>query len=145
MLSSNALKYNITVGTSLYGGVTVFLLYFVTIVSAWLLFEFALGAVLILLIIAIYGAKKAYLKSYQLILSDNGKTKLLDQNGEITEGELSEASFYNGLFISLQISATKSLYHPCKKRKKSRVVIYKDSISEADFCLLARFINFGRG
>lgn len=145
MLSSNALKYNITVTRSIYGGATVFMLYFLMIASAWFLFDFTFWAVIILLIIAIYGAKKVYLKSYQLILSDCGNIKLLDQNGEVQEGEVSEGSFYNSLFISLQISGKKSLYNPCEKRKKSIVVIYKDSISVADFCFLARFINFGRG
>lgn len=144
MLSSNALKYNITVKPSVYGGVAVFSLYFLMIVCAFLLFDFTFFSVSALLLIAVYGAKKVYQQNYQLILSDTGNIKLSDLNGEITEGKISNHSFYNGLFISLQINESSTIYCSTARRKKLITVIYKDSISDADFCLLARIIHSGR-
>ena len=144
MLSSNALKYNIVVKPSVYGGLTVFFLYFLMIVSVLVLFDFTLFTVLPLLLIAVYGGKKAYQQNYHLMLSDAGKVKLLAHNGEVTEGEISSRSFYNGLFLSLQINESQDFYDLAKKRKKLIIVIYKDSICDADFRLLARILHSGR-
>jgi len=142
MLSANALKYNIIVKSSIYGGLTVFFLYFFIIVCAQLLFGFTFFSLFILLIIALYGGKKVYQQNYQLMLSDNGKVKLLAHNGEVTEGVISQRSFYNGLFISLQINESQAVCSALAKRKKSILVIYQDSVSDADFHLLARIIHF---
>jgi hypothetical protein len=115
-----------------------------------LLFFFGISAVtcplfIILLVIAGYGAGKAYRQTYHLKLSDSGQVEVLSSaNDELISGVVCVSSFYNGLFLSLHLkSNTNDFSRPCHLKKFS-VVVYRDAVSESDYRLLARLINFGR-
>ena len=150
MLSANALKHNITVHTSIYGGVVVFILYFLLI----LLSVFILGVswstspfLIILFAIAVYGAKKAAAQSYQLKVSDSGKLEAGVINGCIVSAQISDSSFYNSFFLCLRLQNNPADISDMRHReniRKAFIVIYRDAVSEAEYRLLARLINTGR-
>ncbi|HEY5716417.1 MAG TPA: protein YgfX [Psychromonas sp.] len=150
MPCSNALKYNISVTTSVYGGVVVFTLYFSLILFLQVIFELtwlSLIFSLFLLIIALFAGKNAYARTYQIKLNDTGKVAVVDANKQVNRGEIGSSSFYNGfcVFIHLQGSAS-DLSGPTtqKKHPAKFIVIYKDAIKEDEYRLLARLINSGR-
>lgn len=151
MLSSNALKYNVTVNTSLYGGVFVFALYFsVILLASWVVGLSWLSApfFVLLLIIAIYGGKKAHGQRYNLKFSDSGLVSFTSAHNDLIRAKISPSSFYNSffLYIHLQNSPTDIYYFiNNKKSDNSFVVIYRDAVSEEQYRLLARLINSGRG
>lgn len=150
MSYSNALKYNICVNTSLYGGVFVFTLYSSLILSLLLVVELTWLSIILalfLLLIAAYGGKSAYAQTYNIKLSDTGKIDVIFANKQLISGEISSSSFYNGfcLFIHLQSRATdlSSLILE-KKPAKRFIVVYKDAVKEDEYRLLARLIKTGR-
>ncbi|MFT6927233.1 MAG: hypothetical protein ACJAZP_002863 [Psychromonas sp.] len=150
MSYSSALKYNIVVSTSLYGGVFVFTLYSSLILLLLLVVELTWLSIILsvfLVLIAAYGGKKAYAQTYQLKLSDTGKIDVVFANKQLLRGEISSSSFYNGfcLFVHLQSRPTdlsNLIIH--KKPAKRFIVIYKDAVKEDEYRLLARLIKTGQ-
>lgn len=150
MLSSNALKYSVAVNTSVYGGVFVFMLYFSVILLSiwgvgvsWLSVPFFV----LLLIIAIYGGKKAHGQIYNLKLSDSGLVSLISANNDLISAKISPSSFYNSFFLCIHLYNSPTDIHYLinnKKRYNAFIVIYRDAVSEAEYRLLARLINSGR-
>ena len=144
MSSSSALKYNVTVSPSYYAGIVVFLLYIIVISFSLLLISFSIIACvlyLILLFIASYAAYKAYLQKAELLLSESGLIESVVEEKR-TSGKIGLNSFYNGLFIFLQLDITDSVF--TKKSTKQFIFIYKDAVNEEQYRLLARLINSGR-
>jgi|GEM_PF-3329404 len=150
MLSSNALKYSVVVNTSVYGGVFVFMLYFsVILLSIWVVGVSWLSVpfFVLLLIIAIYGGKKAYGQIYNLKLSDSGLVSLISANNDLISAKISPSSFYNSFFLCIHLHNSPTDIHYLinnKKRYNAFIVIYRDAVSEAEYRLLARLINSGR-
>ncbi|PKH01757.1 hypothetical protein CXF72_15010 [Psychromonas sp. MB-3u-54] len=147
MSYSSALKYNICVNTSLYGGVFVFTLYSSLILLLLLVVELTWLSItlsLFLLGIAAYGGKKSYADTYNIKLSDTGKMEVVFADKELISGEIGGSSFYNGfcLFIHLQSRPTDLITR--KKPFKKFIVIYKDAVKEDEYRLLARLIKIGR-
>lgn len=150
MLSANTLKHNITVHTSIYSGVVVFILYFLLIVLSvfimgvsWPTFPF----LIILLAVAVYAGKKASAQSYQLKLSDSGGLEAGFINGCVVNALISSSSFYNGFFLCLRLQNNPAnILPPANKEniRKACIIIYRDAVSEAEYRLLARLINTGR-
>lgn len=150
MLSVNTLKHNITVHPSLYGGVTVFILYFLLILLSllivgvsWLTFPL----LIVLFASAVYGGKKASAQSYQLKVSDSGLLEVAFINGGVVSGQISCSSFYNSFFLCLRLlppSAENLSLCNRENIRKACIVIYRDAVSEAEYRLLARLINTGR-
>lgn len=149
MSCSSALKYNICVSTSIYGGVFVFtlyssliLLFLIVVELTWL----SLILSLFLLMIAAYAGKKSHDQTYNLKLSDTGQVDVVFSNKQLMSGEISRSSFYNSfcLFIHLQSRATdlSNLITP-KKPTNKFIVIYKDAVQEDEYRLLARLIKIG--
>jgi hypothetical protein len=104
MSYSSALKYNIFVSTSLYGGVFVFTLYSSLILLLLLVVELTWLSIILslfLLLIAAYGGKTSYAQTYTIKLSDTGKMEVVFADKQLISGEIGASSFYNGfcLFI----------------------------------------------
>ena len=150
MSYSSALKYNIFVNTSIYGGVFVFTLYSSLILSLLLVVELTWLSItlsIFLLGIAAYGGEKSYANTYIIKLSDTGKMEVIFANKQLIRGEIGTSSFYNGfcLFIHFQSRSTNlSNIITQKKPFKKFIVIYKDAVKEKEFRLLARLIKIGR-
>jgi hypothetical protein len=150
MSSSHALKYNILINTSIYGGVFVFALYSIIILLVLLVFDLTWLTIvcsIILLIIAIFAGKNTYAQTYSLRLSDRGEVELILTDGIVMTGKISGASFYNGFCVYLYIQANptdlSNLLKPVKKSKKL-IVIYKDAVNTEQYRMLARLIHTGR-
>ena len=146
MLSSSSLKYKITVSRSIYAAVFVFALYAFVIILLLLIFNISrltFPFFILLLIIAVYGAVKAYRQRYQLKLSDSGLVEL-SVNGELISGLIAASSFYNSFFLSLHLQSDPNYFSAISSNKKLSIVIYRDAVSESEYRLLARLINFGR-
>jgi hypothetical protein len=146
MQSASTLKYRISVKRSVYAAILVFSLYssvilllLLTLGISWLTFP----VFVLMLIVAVYGARKAYQQSYLIKLSDTGQVEV-SENGELITGLVSTSSFYNGIFISLHIALNYNDFTISNHGKKFSVVIYRDAVSESEYRLLARVINFGR-
>ena len=97
---------------------------------------------LFLLVLAVYGARKAYQQKYQLKLSDSGRVEVFT-NGELISGVVSASSFYNTFFLSLRLQNNPHEFSRLSHNKKVSVVIYRDAVSEFEYRLLARLINVG--
>lgn len=146
MLSSSTLKYNITVTRSLYAAVFVFTLYCSVILLLLLIFSaswLTFPLFVFLLALAFYGGGKAYRQRYQLKLSDSGRVEV-SANGEVINGVVSAASFYNALFLSLHLKNNPYDFSTPSNSKIFSIVIYRDAVSESEYRLLARLVNFGR-
>ncbi|WP_019616417.1 protein YgfX [Psychromonas ossibalaenae] len=150
MLSSSALKYNIVVSTSVYGGVFVFALYFSLILFILLFFEIIFLTVIfvvLLLVLAVYAAGKAYAQTFNLKVSDAGDIEVEFSDTEIRSARISNASFYNGfcIYLSLHSRPCDCLSVPDKAGVfKTYIVIYRDAVTEKQYRLLARLVNIGR-
>ena len=146
MPSLNTLKYNVTVKPSRYAAYLVFSLYGVVLVLLLWIFGLSwltLPIFIILLMIASYGARKAYQQTYALKLSDSGRIEVLI-NGDLISGVIANASFYNGCFISLKVVKESSELFIARERENKTIVVYRDAVSDAEYRLLARVINLGR-
>ena len=146
MLSSNTLKYNITVTRSFYAAVFVFVLYCSVILLLLLIFSVSwltFPLFVFLLAVAVYGAEKAYRQRYQLKLSDSGLVEV-SADGEVINGVVSASSFYNALFLSLHLKNKANDFSKPGNSKTFSIVIYRDAVNESEYRLLARLINFGR-
>ena len=146
MQSLNTLKYNVTVKPSRYAAYLVFSLYGVVLVLLLWIFGLSWLTVpifIILLMIASYGARKAYQQTYALKLSDSGRIEVFI-NGDLISGVIANASFYNGYFISLKIVKENSELFIARERENKTIVVYRDAVSNAEYRLLARVINLGR-
>lgn len=147
MSSSHALKYNIRVNTSIYGGVLVFFLYSSSILLLLLLFDLnwlTTICSIILLVIAVYSGKNTHDQHYSLKLSDRGEVELILKNHNMLSGKISKASFYNGLCVYLYIQANPvGSGLTSNGSSKKLVVIYKDAVTAEEYRLLARLINTG--
>jgi len=146
MPSVITLIHSIDVKCSIYAGIVVIGLYAVAI-SILLLFTGItwLTAPLFMLLwgIAFYGARKAYLQHSFLKLNDTGYIEV-EVNGEVKSGMISRASYYNGLFISLNIEPNADDFSQAANGKSFFIVVYRDAVREFEYRLLARMINFGR-
>jgi len=146
MPSLNTLKYNVTVKPSRYAAYLVFSLYGVVLVLLLWIFGLSwltLPIFIILLMIASYGARKAYQQTYALKLSDSGRIEVFI-NGSLISGVIANASFYNGYFISLKIVKERGELFIVRERENKAIVVYRDAVSDAEYRLLARVINLGR-
>jgi hypothetical protein len=147
MSSSHALKYNILINTSIYGGVFVFALYSIIILLVLLVFDLTWLTIvcsIILLIIAIFAGKNTYAQTYSLRLSDRGEVELILTDGAVIDGKISNASFYNSFCVYLYLETNSTnLLKPVKKSKKL-IVIYKDAVNTEQYRMLARLIHTGR-
>ncbi|MFT7423163.1 MAG: hypothetical protein ACI8UC_001233 [Psychromonas sp.] len=150
MSYSSALKYNIYVNTSIYGGVFVFTLYSSLILLLLLVVELTWLSIMLslfLLGIAAYGGKKSYADTYNIKLSDSGKMEVVFADKPLFSGEIGGSSFYNGfcLFLHLQSRPTDfSNLITQEKPFKKFIVIYKDAVKEDEYRLLARLIKIGQ-
>lgn len=149
MSSSNALKYNISVTTSIYGGVVVFVLHFFLIVLFLAIFELTwLSAVfaLLLLAIAIYQGQQSYAQTCTIRLNDAAQVEVVFANKQLVSAEIGQSSFYNGFFLCLHLQSRSNQLFPVTKHQKlpaKFIVIYKDAIKKEEYRLLARLINLG--
>ncbi|WP_435236111.1 hypothetical protein ACR30L_00535 [Psychromonas sp. PT13] len=146
MLSATTLTHSFDVKPSIYAGIVVIGLYSLAILIlllftgiTWLTFPLFI----LLCGIAFYGAKKAYLQTSLLKVNDAGYVEV-EINGEVKSGLISRASYYNGLFISLNIEPNKDDFMQVTNGKSFFIVIYRDAVREFEYRFLARMINFGR-
>ncbi len=150
MPSSIALKYNIVVNTSIYGGVFVFALYFFLILFILLFFEIVFLTLIfsvLLLVLAVYAAEKAYAQRYKLKVSDAGDIEVEFVDKEIISAQISSRSFYNGFCMYLSLhSKADDCFNVSDKADvfKTYIVIYRDAVTEEQYRLLARQVNIGR-
>ncbi|MGB5445436.1 MAG: hypothetical protein WBM99_08005 [Psychromonas sp.] len=149
MSCSNALKYDISVNPSVYGGVTVFILYvclvffFLAVVElTWLSLVFSL----ILLIMAGYAGYKFYARTYTIKLNDAAQVAVLYRNKLLISGDIGPSSFYNGFCLCLHLQSNSNELSNLITRKKTPekfIMIYKDAVKADEYRLLARLINLG--
>lgn len=146
MQSATILKHSLHVKRSFYAGIVVFALYGGAI-SLLLLFIgitwLTSPLFIVLFCVALYGARKAYLQTSLLTLSDVGYVEV-EVNGKLKVGFVSRTSFYNGFFISLHVEPNNDDFIKESSGKPFFIVIYRDAVSEFEYRLLARTINFGR-
>ncbi len=146
MLSATTLKYKITGKRSRYAAIAVFALYCCVILLLLLIFSISwltLPLYLLLLAIAVYGAGQAYRQRYLLELSDSGLVEVrMFADGRVISGIVSTSSFYNQLFLSLHLKNNPNDLLRPSDSKKQAIIIYRDAVSEAEYRLLARSINF---
>ncbi|MCP5077279.1 MAG: hypothetical protein GY951_04400 [Psychromonas sp.] len=141
MSSLSALKYKISVKRSYYAGVIIFLLYLSVILISYsivAIYPLSLFLYLILILIALYAAKKSSGQQAELLLSESGLVERVVL-GKVCSGKIGQHSFYNGFFIFLQLDIQHSIF--TQKTTKQFITIYKDAISEEQYRLLARLIN----
>lgn len=144
MSSLSALKYNISIRSSYYAGMVIFLLYSLVILLALFvapLTNISLIFYCLLLLVALYAARKAYLQHDELLLSESGQ--LERRIGELRyHGQINAGSFYNGFFIFLKLDIKSAVFN--EKKSTQFITIYKDAVSEEQYRLLARLIHNGR-
>lgn len=144
MLSSNALKYKISVSPSYYAGIVISLLYLLLLLLSLMVVSLTIMTLFfyaVLVVFALYAGRKAYLQTDQLLLSESG---LVERNiGELCySGKISPRSFYNGFFILLRLEMKEGVF--TVKNTTQFITVYKDAVSEEHYRLLARLINSGR-
>ncbi|WP_028864648.1 protein YgfX [Psychromonas aquimarina] len=149
MPSLSALKHNIAVNTSVYGGVFVFTLYFSLILFILLFFEIIVVTLIfavLLLMLAVYAAEKAYAQRYNLKVSDAGDIEVEFSDKEIISATISSASFYNSfcIYLSLHSKPDNCFTGLNRAKAKAYIVIYRDAVTEEQYRLLARLVNIGR-
>jgi hypothetical protein len=145
MSSLNALKYKITITSSYYAGIVIFLLYSIVILLTLFVTSFSLISLLLYLLLfatALYAARKTFLQQDELLFSESGLVERM-LAGTRYHGKISSGSFYNRLFIFLKIDVKSTVISG--KNKPQFITIYKDAVDEEQFRLLARLINSGRG
>lgn len=145
MSSLNALKYKITVTSSYYAGIAIFLLYSIVIALTLLVTSLTFTSLffyLLLFATAFYNAWKTFQQQDELLISESGLVERVVADKRY-HGKISRGSFYNGLFIFLKLNVKSTVL--AGKNKKQYITIYKDAVSEEQFRLLARLINSGRG
>lgn len=146
MLSASTLKYKITAKPSLYAALSVFALYSCVIFLLLLIFSISwltFPLYLLLLAVAVYGAGKAYRQRYVLKLSDSGLVEVrIFADERVISGVVSTSSFYSPLFLSLHLKNNPNDVVRPSHSNKLAVVIYRDAVSEPEYRLLARTINF---
>ncbi|MEI6898199.1 MAG: hypothetical protein V5786_12105 [Psychromonas sp.] len=96
---------------------------------------------LLLFLIALYAAKKAYLQSLSFMVSETGLVERTIGD-RFYYGKISRSSFYNSGFIFLILEMSESLV--IDKNEKQYITIYHDAITTSEYRLLARLINSGR-
>ncbi len=146
MSSSSALKHNISVNTSIYGGVFIFAVY--SIIPFYLLIVFqpfwlSLTYSLPLFTLAYLSARKTYKLCYQLKVNELSEVELKYSRGKLIQATISKVSIYNRFCIYLVLEEKNMLIGQAKAKRKS-IVIYRDAVSEANYRLLARLINTGQ-
>lgn len=146
MQSSITLKHNIYVGASAYAAIFVFFLYSLIIIFSLLTFGISwltLPLYICLFATALYGSMIAYQHKYLLKVSDSGKVEI-SIKGKVEKGIVSSASFYNGLFLFLRLTNNPNEFINSNTNNKCSIIVYRDAVSEYEYRLLARVINFGR-
>jgi hypothetical protein len=144
MSSSNALKYKIIVNRSYYAGIIVFLLYNIAISLTLFVTSFTVTSLflyLLLYLIAIVAARKAFLQHDEFLISESGLVERVFDDKRY-HGEISAGSFYNSWFIFVKLDVKRTII--LGKNRKQFITIYKDAISKEQFRLLARLIKNGR-
>ncbi len=144
MSSLNALKYKITLNRSYYAGAITFMFYSIVIFFAFFVTPLTLLSsifYLLLFLIALYAAKKAYLQSLSFMVSETGLVERTIGD-RFYYGKISRSSFYNSGFIFLILEMSESLV--IDKNEKQYITIYHDAITTSEYRLLARLINSGR-
>ena len=141
MSSLDALKYRVTTAPSYYAGAIIFLLY--SIVISLTLFIIPLSPIslffyLILFLIALIAANKAYKQSFEFRMSEFCLIER-EVDGRLYNGKISDGSFYNGFVIFLKLEIKANILSD--KKEKQFMTIYKDALSEEHYRLLARLIN----
>lgn len=119
----------------------VILLSLLVVELSWLTAPFFV----LLLIIAIYGGKKAHGQLYNLKLSDSGLVDVVSESNAVISAKISPSSFYNSFFLYLHLQDNPM--HPSligRNISDFVIVIYRDAVSEEQYRLLARLINNGR-
>jgi len=144
MQSVNTLKHNIIVRPSFYGATCAFILYSSVVIILLLIFNiswFTFPLYTLLLVTAVYGARKAYQAKFYIEVSESEQVKIIVKE-EVIRGLVSASSFYNGLFIFLSLKNDPRNFTNKSQSKKQIFVIYRDAVKESDYRLLARIINF---
>ena len=89
---------------------------------------------------AAYAARLESIKTICFNINECGEITIHDAVLAVVEGQITQASFYNGLFIFIHIAHKKGLIEINNKRS-SRLVIFSDALNESDYRLIARLIN----
>lgn len=142
MLSSNALKHDINISASLYRGAVILLLYcfplalLASIFQTLLAYSLCLGFFLVALYLAIQTSKK----TDALTVTEDGVITLPNNAPSTTQFTIKTASFYNGLFLYISLEHKKGIIEK-KSNYPARLILFRDSINEQDYRLIARLIN----
>ncbi len=106
------------------------------------MYWFAYLLVIILFAIAYKMAFLTYLQTYQVEVSELGEISLSLESGRVIEGVISASSFYNGFCIFLKVKIDSSLLtFESQPKENGYLVIYRDSLSQEHYRLLARLIH----
>jgi len=144
MSSSNALKYKITIKRSYFAGAVNLLLYSIVILSLLFVVPFTLSSsiiYLLLVLIALIAAQKAYHQSDQFMLSESSLVERVIDD-KTYYGSINSGSFYNGFFIFLILDMGENVL--MDKSNKQFITLYCDAVTQSEYRLLARLINNGR-
>lgn len=139
MSSSNALKYDINISASLYRGAFILFLYsfpLMLIVSVFHSF-LAYALCFVFFIVALYISIKESKKTGGFRISEDALVEFEDCSSRLS---IKKSSFYNGVFLYLSLQHKKGLIEKTSTAP-NRLVIFRDSISEQDYRLIARLIN----
>jgi len=141
MSSSSALKFKIAIKPSYHAGVSLFLLYSFVISLAFFvtpLTTYSFIPYLLLFLVALRAAIKAYNSSEELLVSESGFIEK-GEGDTYFQGQICATSFYNHCFIFLKLK--KQDLHLADNGKNEYMTIYRDAVSDAHFRLLARLIR----
>lgn len=142
MLSSNALRHDLSAGPSIYRGIVLFALYCfpVTLLVVFFKGKIVYGLCFIAFCVAGYVARLGSRKTFFFEISESGEIALHSPALAVVEGKIKHSSFYNGLFLFILIAHKNRLAEKSQKRS-SRFVIFRDALSEEDYRLIARLMN----
>ena len=142
MSSSNALRRDINVSSSLYQGIAILFLYCfpLTIIASVFQSFLAYALCLVFFLIALYLAFKASQKTSFFTITEDGNIALMDNKQSSIQFSIQNTSFYNALFLYISLAHKKGIIDK-KSKKPAHFIIFKDSICEQDYRLIARLIN----
>lgn len=137
MSSLNTLKHDILVAPSFYRGAALFAFYCLPLILLAFIFSgwFVYNTCFALACLAFYLARKECQIHFSFTVSEAGDLELFNKDYLIKS-----SSFFNSWFLYLSLDHKKSLIEN-KPTKPSRLILFKYSISDLDYLLLARLIN----
>ena len=91
-------------------------------------------------LIALYLAIKTSKQTGSLTLTEDGMITLPNNAPSTTQFTIKTASFYNGLFLYISLEHKKGFIEK-KSNYPARLILFRDSINEQDYRLIARLIN----